>query len=102
MTKKEGEEEEVVVPMSVEAVPVAETTGAPDKEGQQQQLGASPPIPPGHSRFYCSKCHAVSHLNFILYDGDEKEIIFSFDADMMCLMMSLQIAIFFLLARDNM
>jgi hypothetical protein len=41
--KKEGYEEDVVVT----AVPAS-------------PQGNEPPIPAGHSRFYCNKCHTVS------------------------------------------
>ncbi|KAL7566319.1 hypothetical protein ACA910_013642 [Epithemia clementina (nom. ined.)] len=60
MSKKQGEED-VVVPMSVEAVPVpALPENSYGKVDDQQQSG--PPVPPGHSRFYCNKCHTPYDL----------------------------------------
>lgn len=48
MTEKDEKKEPQI---TVTAEPVA-STGGPQQAG--------PPIPPGHSRYYCSKCHAVS------------------------------------------
>jgi hypothetical protein len=42
----------------VTAVAADGTTGATGGEV------AGPPIPAGHSRFYCSKCRTVSNLSF--------------------------------------
>mmetsp|Transcript_6342 Transcript_6342/g.13216 ORF Transcript_6342/g.13216 Transcript_6342/m.13216 type:complete len:94 (-) Transcript_6342:109-390(-) len=64
MTKKE-EEQEVVVPMSVEPIATAEPakTGVayaepPTKEDQQ----TGPPVAAGHARFYCSNCRTPYDL----------------------------------------
>ena len=57
---KKNQDEKVVEPMSVEAVPVPASSSyaaSPFTKDAQQQFGAA--IPPGHSRFYCSKCHTV-------------------------------------------
>ncbi len=35
--------------------------------------GNEPPIPPGHARFYCSKCRAVSErmiVHILMFGGD--------------------------------
>ena len=50
MTEKDEKNEPQI---AVTAEPVA-SAGGPQQTG--------PPIPPGHSRYYCSKCHAVSVL----------------------------------------
>jgi len=50
MTEKDEKNEPQI---AVTAEPVA--VGEGGKTG-----GGGPPIPPGHSRYYCSKCHAVS------------------------------------------
>jgi len=51
MTEKDEKNEKNEPQIAVTAEPVA-SAGAPQQGG--------PPIPPGHSRYYCSKCHAVS------------------------------------------
>mmetsp|Transcript_12006 Transcript_12006/g.28330 ORF Transcript_12006/g.28330 Transcript_12006/m.28330 type:complete len:80 (-) Transcript_12006:1194-1433(-) len=50
MTEKDEKKEPQI---TVTAEPVA-STGGPQQAG--------PPIPPGHSRYYCSKCHAPYDL----------------------------------------
>ena len=50
MTEKDEKSEPQI---AVTAEPVA-SAGGPQQAG--------PPIPPGHSRYYCSKCHAVSFV----------------------------------------
>lgn len=54
MTEKKNDEPEISV---TNAVPVND---APSNNN-------AAPIPPGHSRFYCSKCHAVRSYPFFLY-----------------------------------
>jgi hypothetical protein len=45
--KKEGYEQDVEVNATATAVPAS-------------PQGNEPPIPDGHARFYCNKCHTVS------------------------------------------
>lgn len=54
MSKKE--EAEILVPMSVEAVPVDQADSTLPPFGK---VGESP-VPLNHNRFYCNKCHTVS------------------------------------------
>mmetsp|Transcript_12847 Transcript_12847/g.28170 ORF Transcript_12847/g.28170 Transcript_12847/m.28170 type:complete len:98 (-) Transcript_12847:445-738(-) len=64
---KEGAEPEIVVnatpePAMVTAVGVEETTKPDGVGGRAGGKGNEPPIPPGHSRFYCNKCRASYDL----------------------------------------
>ena len=54
MTEKDEKNEPQI---AVTAEPVAAGGGGGKTGG--------PPIPPGHSRYYCSKCHAVSIYVFV-------------------------------------
>mmetsp|Transcript_832 Transcript_832/g.1107 ORF Transcript_832/g.1107 Transcript_832/m.1107 type:complete len:90 (+) Transcript_832:209-478(+) len=60
MTKKE-EEQDVVVPMAVEPIASAEPTAYAEPSSKMDEQGG-PPIPAGHARFYCSKCHTPYDL----------------------------------------
>ena len=52
MTKKEDD-----IDMSKPPEPEAIAEAVPSGKGNE------PPIPPGHSRFYCSKCRTVRALD---------------------------------------
>ena len=55
MTEKKDDPSKVAEPeIAVSAVPIS--NAGPNNSG--------PPIPPGHSRFYCHKCHAVRPMTF--------------------------------------
>ena len=62
MTITKGEDEEIVV----NAEPDANMVTAVGVEEKVDSGGGGknnePPIPPGHSRYYCSKCRSVSIL----------------------------------------
>ena len=60
------EDPDIVV--NAEELPVVTAVGIEDDDkkangklgGGGANEGGGPPIPPGHARFYCSKCRAVS------------------------------------------
>ena len=65
ITEKNNEEPEIVVnaehdAMMVTAVGVEEMKTPAGGSSAGGGGSNEPPIPVGHSRYYCSKCHAVS------------------------------------------
>eukprot|EP00523_Entomoneis_sp_CCMP467_P021135 CAMPEP_0168853708 /NCGR_PEP_ID=MMETSP0727-20121128/13673_1 /TAXON_ID=265536 /ORGANISM="Amphiprora sp., Strain CCMP467" /LENGTH=83 /DNA_ID=CAMNT_0008907953 /DNA_START=28 /DNA_END=279 /DNA_ORIENTATION=- len=71
MTIKKEEEQDVVVPMAVEPIATATPSNTvmayaepPTKQDEQQQQ-SGPPVPPGHARFYCSKCRTVRNMGHL-------------------------------------
>ena len=78
---KEGAEPEFVVnatpePAMVTAIGVEETTKPDGVGGRAGGKGNEPPIPPGHSRFYCNKCRAVSSwFMFLWMCCDSSELV---------------------------
>ena len=65
MTITKGEDEEIVVNAEPDANMVT-AVGVEEKVDSAGGAGGGknnePPIPPGHSRYYCSKCRSVSIL----------------------------------------
>ena len=59
MTVKE--DENIVVNAEPDAT-LATAVGVEEKVGKNNE----PPIPPNHSRYYCSKCRAVSIIAHVL------------------------------------
>ena len=63
MTITKGEDEEIVVNAEPDANMVT-AVGVEEKVDSGGGAGGGknnePPIPPGHSRYYCSKCRSVS------------------------------------------
>ena len=59
-----GDEPDIVVNAEHDATMVT-AVGVEEKPGVSGGAGGKgnePPIPPGHSRFYCSKCRSVSGI----------------------------------------
>lgn len=56
MTKKE--DEEIVVPMAVEPIASAEPAGNAETPSKTE-ADSGPPVPEGHTRYYCNKCRTV-------------------------------------------
>ena len=57
-------------PTEAEAEIAVTATAVPESTAPTSGQGTSePPIPAGHSRFYCSKCHTVRKQSRLLVGG---------------------------------